>query len=287
MAYIISAVILLCCILGVFLYFQNNWISVKRVKFKSSKLPEAFHGFRMICLSDLHNKCFFPHQKPIFDVLQLERPDAILFCGDLIDGRTSSNNMQNAITLMQGCLKYAPVYYVSGNNEAKNPHFDTLILRLQNLGVYILRNNKFTLSRHGSKLTLLGLDDMDFYSGRKKAERIFVLRQALNALSASTSGFKILLSHRPELIDLYNQSNIQVVLSGHAHGGQFRLPGVGGLFAPGQGLFPKYTAGLHHFSHFSLAITRGLGNSSFPFRLFNRPEILVLTLHTEKQEVSS
>ena len=282
MFYIFLAV-LVCLGLSIFLYRQNNRLSVTRLEYSSVELPETFDGFRIACLADLHNKRFSADQQPVLEILHREAPDLIVFCGDLIDGHTGPN-MQSALTLMAGCLQIAPVYYVSGNNEAKNSHVVSLFTQLEQLGVHLLRNSSAFLYRNTESICLLGLDDMAFQQKSKSSHRTAVFQQHLQALSASASGFKILLSHRPELIELYNQANVQLVLSGHAHGGQFRLPLIGGLFAPGQGVFPKYTAGLHHFSNFSLAITRGLGNSSFPFRLFNPPEILILTLHSKKEE---
>ena len=272
-----------CIGLGIFLYRQNNRLSITRLEYASDKLPQVSDTLRIACMADLHNKCFSTAQQPILEALRREAPDLIAFCGDLIDGHTGPD-MQSAITLISGCLQIAPVYYVSGNNEAKNPYSASLFTQLEQLGVHLLRNNSAVFYCGTEPIYLLGVDDMAFQRKGKRLQQIAIFQQHLQALSASVSGFKLLLSHRPELIDLYNCSDVQLVLSGHAHGGQFRLPFIGGFFAPGQGIFPRYTAGLHHFSHFSLAITRGLGNSSFPFRLFNPPEILVLTLRSKKGE---
>ena len=104
------------------------------------------------------------------------------------------------------------------------------------------------------------------------------MKNVLKRLTKGSTNFKILLSHRPERFDLYSDSNVHLVFSGHAHGGQFRLPWIGGLVAPDQGLFPKLTEGIHTRKDTSMIISRGLGNSVIPLRLFNRPELIVVTL---------
>lgn len=128
-------------------------------------------------------------------------------------------------------------------------------------------------------IDIIGLADTSFiesdwleYGGNAETKNL------LNTLTEGTTNFKILLSHRPELFDIYSNSNVNLIFSGHAHGGQFRLPFIGGLIAPDQGFFPKLTEGIHTSNDTSMIISRGLGNSIIPVRILNRPELIVVTL---------
>ena len=124
----------------------------------------------------------------------------------------------------------------------------------------------------------MGIDDPSFQEDYLFGDSESVVRQAIYDLQNESDGYTILLSHRPELFDLYVETEMDLVFSGHAHGGQFRLPFVGGLVAPNQGFFPKYDAGLFSEGSTNMIVSRGVGNSIIPIRFNNRPEIIVATL---------
>ena len=175
----------------------------------------------------------------------------------------------------------APIYYVSGNHEAWSGKYDQIKQSLKDAGVLILDDTSLELLKGENSIQLLGLSDPDFLTSNyldgtntKKLE--LQLKQWSNDIN-----YKILLSHRPELFSLYIENNIDLIFSGHAHGGQIRLPFLGGLIAPDQGFFPKYTSGPYKNGNTTMFVSRGLGNSIFPFRVFNRPEIVVVTLKSE------
>ncbi|MEA4849164.1 MAG: hypothetical protein VB106_18170 [Clostridiaceae bacterium] len=145
-------------------------------------------------------------------------------------------------------------------------------------GAVILRNESTAIEYGGNFIRLLGLDDPDFITKGNATEHASMLNITLKSILSKDNEYTILLSHRPELFDLYAANGIDLVLSGHAHGGQVRLPFVGGLVAPNQGLFPKYYEGVYENGQMKMVVSRGLGNSIAPVRINNRPELVVITL---------
>ena len=167
-------------------------------------------------------------------------------------------------------------------NEAWSGRFSEIEERLIESSVKIIDDSETEIRRENSSIKLLGLSDPDFLtSDYIDGTDTSKLEENLIRLSEGEE-FKILLSHRPELFELYSDNNIDMIFSGHAHGGQIRFPLIGGLIAPDQGLFPKYTAGSYTNNTSTMYVSRGLGNSLFPVRVFNRPEIISVTLKSDK-----
>ena len=197
--------------------------------------------------------------------------------GDLVD--SGHTDIDIAISFVEEAARIAPVYYVTGNHEARLSQYDRLRNGLEAAGVSMLEDRAVELERDGEKITLAGLSDPDFtVRGDVFGEVPAMVSTKLESLADTESSYAILLSHRPELFESYASSGIDLVLSGHAHGGQFRLPFIGGLVAPNQGLFPKYDAGLYTESSTQMVVSRGIGNSIIPVRFNNRPEIVVVEL---------
>jgi predicted MPP superfamily phosphohydrolase len=186
----------------------------------------------------------------------------------MIDSRNT--DVEIALAFAAEAVRIAPCYYVTGNHEARIPAaFRELRQGLAELGVTVLQNESLLLERAGETITLIGVDDPQFRGStmdRKLAELVW------------REDFTVLLSHRPELFETYVQSGADLVLSGHAHGGQFRLPFLGGVYAPDQGLFPAYDAGLFVEGDTQMVVSRGIGNSIFPLRFNNPPELILVTL---------
>jgi predicted MPP superfamily phosphohydrolase len=199
------------------------------------------------------------------------KPDIIVITGDVIDGRRKK--AEAALSFVSRASGIAPVYYVSGNHEWRYGRYNALRAQLRAAGATVLDNAGVTLKKEDDRIQLMGVKDLAF--GKES-----VFKKNLRKLAAESCGMTILLSHHPEKIAFYAACGFDLVFSGHAHGGQVRLPFVGGLFAPGQGVFPKYTSGLHKVGKTSLVVSRGLGNSLFPLRVFNRPELVLVMLHT-------
>lgn len=184
-----------------------------------------------------------------------------------------------ALDFVKEAVKIAPVYYVTGNHEASLSQYNELKAGLETIGVTVLDNDAVQLNHGKEAISLIGLSDPDFtIKGDIFGEVPAMVSTKLNNLADDENSYTILLSHRPELFESYVHCNIDLVLSGHAHGGQFRLPFIGGLIAPNQGLFPQYDAGLYTSGSTNMIVSRGLGNSIIPIRFNNRPEVVVIEL---------
>ena len=149
---------------------------------------------------------------------------------------------------------------------------------METLGVVILENEQIKLEKEGEFITIFGVEDPSFQVDYLLGDSVTITESRLDEMITEEDGFCILLSHRPELFDSYVKYDMHLVLTGHAHGGQFRLPFVGGLIAPNQGFFPKYDAGLYTEGDTNMLVSRGIGNSILPFRVNNRPEVILVEL---------
>lgn len=269
--------LIIVLLIVLFLIWQDNSIVITNLDYKSPRVPDGFDGFVVAHISDLHNKRFGKDQWYILKKLESSSPDIIVVTGDLIDRRRY--DLETAMDFIGGAVKLAPVYYVSGNHEAWCGDYETIKKRLTSSGVTVLDNESAIIQRGRDCINVLGAADPAFYSSSDSGQTVTSeMRRSLDKWS-ELDGLKLLLSHRPELIELYKDAGMDIVFSGHAHGGQIRLPFVGGILAPGQGFFPKYTSGMYTEGSTSLVVSRGLGNSVFPFRIFNRPEIVVVSLN--------
>lgn len=262
----VLVLILLAALIGWSAADQRN-IDVSR--FTVSGAPEAFSGFKIAQISDLHNAEFGADNQKLIEILERETPDAIVLTGDLVDGWRT--NVDSAASFARRCAAIADCYFVTGNHEAKiGDDYAALETALSDAGVTVLRNASVRIRSGIESIRLIGVDDPSF-GGEAN------LDATLEALSSDD--FTILLAHRPEEIDKYAKWGIDLVLSGHAHGGQIRIPGIGGVYAPGQGFFPRYTSGEYAVGGTTMIVSRGLGNSVLPLRVNDRPEVVIVTLN--------
>jgi predicted MPP superfamily phosphohydrolase len=275
--WIISTTIIIVILTMMFLYWQNNHITETNLTYNNSEIPQSFNDFKIVQISDLHNKSFGKKQSRLSHKLQKINPNIIVITGDLID--KDKTDIEVAMDFVVQAVEISPVYYVSGNHEKISGKYNLLKSKLIQAGAIVLDNDIATVKINGESIHLVGLMDVGFYAYGYTTES--VLRSNLTSLLDSANSFSIVLSHRPEFINDYVKCNAKLVLTGHAHGGQIRLPFIGGLVAPGQGFFPKYTNGSHTIDGTTMIVSRGLGNSIFPFRVFNRPEIVVVKLVSE------
>ncbi len=288
------ALVVIIPILIVFLYMENNYISSTYMYMEFDRLPKSFDGYTIVHLSDLHNKKFGKDQKYLVAKIEKANPDLIVYTGDLIDSRR--HGMDNSIRLMEECVKIAPVYYVTGNHEWRTEQFALLQNALIEAEVQILQDDHYVIENGQDKIYILGIDDpMSAHSWEGHGEGVLmenfiemeedIIRDSIEKATmdiAKEDTFKILLTHRPEKLPIYSEFDIDMIFAGHAHGGQIRLPFVGGVVAPNQGFFPKYTSGKHVYGNSTMVISRGLGNSIAPQRLFNRPEVIRVTLRSSQ-----
>lgn len=263
------------CILGsmllaAFLYWQDNGLMLTKMTYQGD-IPASFEGYKILHMSDLQNKVFGRAQEPLVKKIMASEPDIIVVTGDLIDRHEGRTDVSGAMNVIHELLSIAPVYFVSGNHEHQSGQWDELLGELVNAGVTVLDNGKSIIERNGETITLLGLADKKVNRDYDKMLHILMAGQEEN--------FNVLLSHRPELFETYVKENIDLAFAGHAHGGQIIIPFLRqGIFSPHQGFFPKYTEGMHEKDGTVMVVSRGLGNSSFPFRIFNRPELIEVTL---------
>ena len=266
---------LLACLIP-YLLWANAALAVSHVELD---LLPGEGSFTIAQVSDLHNAEFGGGNRELLAILEEAEPDLIAITGDLIDSRRT--DPAPALAFLEGAVELAPVCYVTGNHEFRAyDAYQDLKSQMEELGVIVLENEAVVLE--AVPLRVIGLDDPSFgVRSDPSATPEQILQGALTALApqAGEEDLRtVLLAHRPEYVELYAQHGADLVLSGHAHGGQVRLPGVGGLYAPGQGFLPAYTSGLYQIGETSLVVSRGLGNSLFPLRVNNRPEVVLVKL---------
>ena len=269
---ILSGILL---ILIVWTAWGNTALELNTYTISSCELPDAFDGYRIAHVSDLHNAEFGDRNQRLLEMLREAEPDMIAITGDLIDSRKT--NIAVALAFAEEAVKFAPCYYVSGNHEARVSEYQDLKTGLEAAGVTVLDDAQVKIEVSGESITVIGVNDPSFHADYLTSAAT-VMDRKLSELSSEDAGFTILLSHRPELFDTYAAHDMDLVLTGHAHGGQFRLPLIGGLIAPNQGLFPKYDDGLYSEGNTNMIVSRGLGNSIIPFRFNNRPEVVLIEL---------
>lgn len=258
----------------------NSALMVSMVNISSDRIASAFSNFRIAQVSDLHNAEFGESNTELIELLSEHEPDIIVITGDLIDA--GHTDIEIAFDFIKQAVQIAPVYFVTGNHEANFSHYDQFKTGLEASGVTVLEDEAIQLVHNNEMITLIGLSDSDFtIKGDMFNEAPAMVNTKLNSLIDDENSYTILLSHRPELFETYVCCGVDLVLCGHAHGGQFRLPFIGGLVAPNQGLFPKYDSGLYTDGRTNMVVSRGLGNSIIPFRFNNRPEVVLVELNTE------
>lgn len=274
-------IIAIAMIMGAFCYYQNNKIVITNLKVKA----KVNKSLRIAQISDLHSKEFGKNNNTLYKVIIEQEPDIIVATGDLID-----SNMKRINEIIEFCSrlnKRVPVYYILGNNEMRCSRVNEIVEKLKQKNINVLENEISKIKIKGNIINILGLAEKRvdkgemFYSkvnSRYEIENVDSLFRKLENLI----GIKIVLSHYPENYEYvgdysYSKYNFDIMFSGHAHGGQFILPGLGGVFAPGQGLFPKYYKGIYGKKN-KLVVSRGLGNSGFPLRLFNRPDLVIVDI---------
>ena len=273
--------ILLFAVISIALIIWTLWgntaLEVNEIAVTNDRIPPAFSGFRIAQVSDLHNAEFGEGNAELLQMLSECGPDIIVITGDLVD--SNRTDIDVALAFAGGAVKIAPTYYVTGNHEVAISQYDVLKSGLETAGVIVLEDEAISLEYNGESIALIGLSDPNAtIKGDMFGEVPAMVSTKLRNLMDGDSGYTVLLSHRPELFETYVSSGVDLVLSGHAHGGQFRLPFVGGLIAPNQGLFPKYDAGLYTGGETNMVVSRGIGNSIIPIRFHNRPEIVVVEL---------
>lgn len=234
--------------------------------------PKLTAEVRLAVVTDFHSS---DNADDVVEMLASCAPDAVLLVGDLFDDDTANRPTERTLSLMRQLSAQYPCYYVSGNHEAWTGEMDALYQQTEEAGVTVLRMSSGVLTVRGQRIALCGIPDpyeMVFSGAPDTEEQI---RQALE--DVDSADFTVLLAHRPELLAKYAQFPLDLVVSGHAHGGQVRIPGVlNGLYAPNQGWFPKLAGGAYTQDGTTLIVSRGLAVRTRLPRIFNRPEVVLV-----------
>lgn len=263
----ILILILIIIILIPFCLYQNKHLVITTYTYESEKLGEDLDGYRIVQISDLHNVAFGKENKKLLETIRSCSPDIIVITGDLVD--SNHTNVERAVAFVKEAVKIAPVYYVTGNHEywldpSENEQMMQGILAA---GAYDLDDEAVRIEKGDSSFLLVGLDDQHLSDETLK-----------NLLQEQKNELSIVLAHEPQYLQNYANAGADLVLTGHAHGGQIRLPFVGGIVAPDQGFLPEYTSGQYNSTDTEMIVSRGLGNSIIPVRLFNYPEVVCVEL---------
>lgn len=234
--------------------------------------PKLTAEVRLAVVTDFHSS---DNAEEVAAMVASCAPDAVLLVGDLFDDDTANRPTERTLSLMRQLSAQYPCYYVSGNHEAWTGEMDALYQQTEEAGVTVLRMSSGVLTVRGQRIALCGIPDPYemVFSGAPDTEE--QLRQALE--DVDSADFIVLLTHRPELLAKYAQFPLDLVVSGHAHGGQVRIPGVlNGLYAPNQGWFPKLAGGAYTQDGTTLIVSRGLAVRTRLPRIFNRPEVVLV-----------
>lgn len=278
MIYILALVIVL-----VDFYISNNSIDVINYKIKSNKIPDSFKNFRILQLSDLHDKQFGKDNFKLIKKIDNINPDIIVITGDVLLRKKVNYNI--FLNLASVLVKKYKIYFIVGNHEqrirVKDKRLYDFIKTLKSIGIIVLNNKKIKLIKNDSHINLYGFRiNLKYYKyGLFCKKPHFGTQDIKNKLGdLDETKFNILLAHNPLYFENYAQWGADLTLSGHVHGGMIRLPFIGGLLSPERKFFPKYSAGKYKIGNSVLIVSKGLGSGVIHFRLFNKPDLSVITL---------
>ena len=263
--------------LGAYIYYGNTALTVSRYDISSEKIPPGFDGFCIVQVSDLHNSGNSLMTESLIRKTKEAKPDIIVLTGDMIDSYFT--NIPAAISVIRRLNEIAPVYYVIGNHEARTGQSGSFINQMHEMGISILSDSYSVIRVDDDEIVIAGINDPRRVNIDGKGDDAAIAEKALSGLDYDRELYTVLLSHRPELIKTYASFGIDLAFTGHAHGGLIRLPLIGGLYAPNQGLFPGYTGGIYKAADTTLILSRGVGNSRDSFRINDNPELVVAVLH--------
>ena len=248
----------------------DSRIAVPHYQIEHEKLSGTV---RAALITDLHSCDYGAGQRELLDAVAAEQPDLVLLGGDIVDDDPSLP-AENAYAVVRTLAEQYPTYYVTGNHEFWSGQAEEIKENMAACGAAVLAGTWEDVAVNGQSLRICGVDDP------AAGEAAWTEQLGRLGEAADTSRFTILLTHRPERVEAYMQYNFDLTVAGHAHGGQWRVPGlINGLLAPNQGLFPKYAGGLYRLGGQTMVVSRGLARESTRIpRLFNRPELVVLDL---------
>ena len=275
---IIVFLFLIIALFCIRLYIDHNLIKIMPYEIVSSEIPSTFDGYKILQISDLHNKDF---GEQIIKKIEKEKADIIVLTGDMV----SASHVDYTVFLdfaKHLSSKYT-VYYIKGNHEGdlEKVNYSVIEDALSLYGIDILDNEKATIEKDGEHLNLYGMWCNQRYYSRADIDKEYIIKpETVTKLlgEADQDEYNILLMHTPAYFEAYENWGADLVLSGHTHGGLVRLPFLGAVFSPDRKLFPKYGYGRYEINDTTMIVSSGLSRGDTGFRLFNRPELVTITL---------
>ena len=283
-------IVVLVCIalifISILMYFRKK-IDVTKYTISNKKIPEEFNGFKILQLSDFHSEGYRNTTERLIDKVKNINPDIIVMTGDMVSW--DMEDIEEVKILIKSLSEVYPIYYIDGNHEhlaeiLRPGRYVAFNEFMQELGVTIIKNNYVEIYKGDKSINLYGVDlpldgDTGLYINRFQLEKNYVEK---TLPEADKEKFNILLAHTPAFIKQYSQWGADLVLAGHMHGGIVRIPFTNiGLLSPERTIFPKYAAGKFKVKDSTMIVNRGIGTSSFKLRIFNNPEITVITLKSK------
>ena len=263
---ILAVIVIIIILIFIYNYIQISKVYINKVKLPTRKINK---DIKITQISDYHNNKYINKNKLLKEITEFNS-DIIVLTGDIIDFKTIDT--KPTLELLEDIVKInKKIYFVSGNHEMKSVLYKEFLYDLENLGIKVLDNGKIIVNINDEKVNLLGLS---FYSTKVDYNNVIE--------DIEDKNYTILLSHSPNRPISFLSGHEDLILSGHTHGGQVRLPIIGGLIAPGQGFKPKYDKGIYEIGNTTLYIDSGLGNSVYPIRFFNRVQISNITIEPSK-----
>ncbi len=275
--------ILVFVLLPILIYISNNCLKVKKYNIKSKKIPRTFNDYKIVHISDVHSKLFGENNKDLIEKVKNINPDIIVMTGDIISDE--EEDVIKFIDYFRELYQTYPTYYAIGNHERGlgytkyKLYIDSLIKN----GVNVIKNGFIPIEKNGEKIVINALKyresmRLKHLTQEKKETFIKDMKKKLDKLDVNN--YNILLTHDPENFEMYEKLGVDLIFSGHVHGGLIRIGKIC-LLSPRRKFFPKYGYGKYRINNTNLIVSSGIGNASIPIRLFNRPEIVVVNLKRE------
>lgn len=260
-----------------YLILVNKRPKTSFYRLEDKNLPKAFDGLRILQVSDFHNSIYGRDQVHIMKAIEKEDFDLIFITGDLVDRRRL--DLEVALDFIDRIRGLAPIFYANGNHELGiGENYDLLKKGLRSRGVIVLENDIYSWEKEGQTIDIVGLVDPRVYRGKKKDRRVDEDKRIAGFIEdLDLKNYSLVLAHRPEKFLVYVDQGLNIVFTGHAHGGQARFFKLAG-YSPDQGILPSYTRGVWGQGQSQMVISRGLGNSRFPLRIFNRSELVLVEI---------
>ncbi|MBE5822069.1 MAG: metallophosphoesterase [Clostridiales bacterium] len=273
--------IVLVAIYLIYGYFTSKKVVLSKYIIESNKIPDSFNEFKIIQISDLHD---MKHIDEIYNNVILENPDIIVMTGDMINFNSQFNNELNVIKFIKKLENKYPIYYINGNHELKleetdkknnKNNYEKYKNELIKNNVIMLDGEKIEIDKNGEKIYLYGLKETPKDYLKKNKNNIS------NKIEIDKTHFNILLAHNPLKFELYEKMGFNLVLSGHVHGGEIRMPFIKGVLSPDRTLFPKYSKGEYNINDTKMILSAGLGDKTFKFRINNPYDLVCITLRSK------